>query len=783
MSQNKLNISAPLALICSHQFYSRIIIFFISLFSCFSAFSQNPIYVSSTASGANDGSSWSNAYTSLTNGLVKASFGDEVWVSAGTYTPWDAPDLSFELPSGVKLYGGFGGTESNLTERDWEANPTILSGKIDDQTYSKIVLLITDPDTSTLVDGFTIRDALDFDPIPCSNEYPCHSGGVEVLFNSNEGSPGLTIRNCTLTGNITNQGPGMSVIGKEVLYDLLLENILVENNTAINGEMGINVIGGGKNVNISQCTFKSNDAFFGGAFVYFDGEGEFEKNLTIQDCKFISNIIEIDGGAGIGIVKDHEEKLNLLIEFCQFLGNYSGDPENEETYGIGGAIFIEFHNDSTQSPPTRINNSVFIDNYCDNEGGAIFLSSNDFQIDNCIFIENEAGTKGGAIFSLTGDSSKTKVTNCNFIDNEAEYGSAVFGWGDLFVSNSLFRDQSNNNSSFFSSFNSNITTDNCYFSAINCDSLWIEGGTASTFNCGPSNLFNIDPQFIDETTGDYRLDYCSPLIDAGNRAIVEQLSIETDIAGVDRIINSAPDIGAYENDDVLVNLFTQNLSCSGEPDGLAQVAPAGGQPPWAVEWSTGSNDFSIDSLASGNYWISLTDTNACTRYWEFEIGEATSIEAGFEVTDAWSSSSMDGAIDLEQISGGNPPYSYNWDTGETTSSLHDLSPGEYSLTITDSSDCDTTLVFNVGIVNGISAIQQEAIRLYPNPGRDRLWIESLPPGTQWQLFDAMGRLQMQGQAHENRFSVQTTELPKGVYFFRFYHSTWSSSFYANWVKM
>lgn len=202
-----------------------------------------------------------------------------------------------------------------------------------------------------------------------------------------------------------------------------------------------------------------------------------------------------------------------------------------------------------------------------------------------------------------------------------------------------------------------------------------------------------------------------------------------------------------------------------------------------MEWSTGSNDFSIDELEPGSYWVSLTDANACSRYWEFEIAEATPIEAQFEVTDAWSSSSMDGAIDLEQISGGNPPYTYNWDTGDTTSSLHDLFPGQISLTITDISDCDTILVFNVGTINGVRAIQHEAIRLYPNPGQDCLWIEALPSGTKWQLFDAMGRLQIQGQAHERRFSVQTTALPKGVYFLRFYHSTWSSGFYLNWVKM
>ena len=741
---------------------------------------QSPIYVSLTASGANDGSSWEDAYTSLVDGLANASFGDDVWISAGTYTPWGASDLSFELPSGVKLYGGFEGTESSLAERDWEANPTTLSGDIDGQNYSKIVLLITDPDTSTLIDGLTIKNAQDNDPLPCSNMFPCHSGGMEVLFYSNNGNPGLTIRNCIIKENIANQGAGMSVFGEGVLYSLVLENVLVENNSSFNEGGGAYISGGGKDILVSRTSFENNfGKIGGGGFVYFD-DGETNTSLTLKNCNFNFNSLELGGGAGIGALKNNGE-LNLLIDSCVFIENSAGEPWNNETWGLGGAIILQASG-NTHS----ISNSFFLRNFCDVSGGAIVLNSHDYLIYNCIFIENEAGIRGGAIYSNAGEDWETKITNCSFIDNQAEYGTAISSWLNnvLLIHNSVFQDQITDNPRFFNSYNANISANNCYFSAPNSDSLVIEEiGSAGNFNFGSNNLFDVDPQFFDEANGDYSLDYCSPLIDAGDRTIVEQLGIETDIAGVDRIINGAPDIGAYENDDVLVNLYSQDLSCSGEMDGLAQVDPVGGQFPWTVEWSTGSNDLIIDELESGSYWVSLTDANSCSRYWEFEIGEATPIEAQFEVTDAWSSNSMDGAIDLEQISGGNPPYAYNWNTGDTTSSIHDLSPGEYSLTITDTSDCDTTLVFIVDVINGVRDIKNEGIRLFPNPGQDRLWIEMLPPGTRWQLFDAVGRMQIQGEANERRFSIQIAELPKGIYLFRFYNPTWSSSYYANWVKM
>jgi hypothetical protein len=89
------------------------------------------IHVSVAASGANDGTSWANAFTSLQSAITAAAAGDQIWVAAGTYKPSAANrEISFRLMDGVQLYGGFAGTETSLSERNLRANPTILSGDL-----------------------------------------------------------------------------------------------------------------------------------------------------------------------------------------------------------------------------------------------------------------------------------------------------------------------------------------------------------------------------------------------------------------------------------------------------------------------------------------------------------------------------------------------------------------------------------------------------------------------------------------------------------------------------
>ena len=126
----------------------------------------HPIFV--TVNGTGDGSSWNNA-ASLNDAIDMCVQGDSIWVAAGTYYPTSDADrnVSFNIDEGVKIFGGFAGTEDAFSDRNWNKNKTVLSGNIGDPALktdnSKNVLkvigtpldLITE---NTIIDGLTIEE-------------------------------------------------------------------------------------------------------------------------------------------------------------------------------------------------------------------------------------------------------------------------------------------------------------------------------------------------------------------------------------------------------------------------------------------------------------------------------------------------------------------------------------------------------------------------------------------------------------------------------------------------
>lgn len=207
-----------------------------------SSYSENCIptvyYVDANATGANDGSSWTDAFTNVTDALALTNLNDAVWVAKGTYTLADKNTPIAVSTNEVDIIGGFAGTETTLADRDLTAihttNATIFTGDINGDDIDGDFSLNKTDNAERL---FELRTSnVTFDGIIFENIYDTsQSGGVEengVIFIPNSlNANNLKIKNSVFRSNYSN---GYLLKIRKFNQGLLIENTKFINNTIVN---------------------------------------------------------------------------------------------------------------------------------------------------------------------------------------------------------------------------------------------------------------------------------------------------------------------------------------------------------------------------------------------------------------------------------------------------------------------------------------------------------------------------------------------------------------------
>lgn len=134
--------------------------------------------------------------------------------------------------------------------------------------------------------------------------------------------------------------------------------------------------------------------------------------------------------------------------------------------------------------------------------------------------------------------------------------------------------------------------------------------------------------------------------------------------------------------------------CAGNSDGVIDITVSGATAPYTFEWDDLGSSEDRQNLASGIYYLLITDDNGCEWSDSFTINEPLPIIAGIVETHITCFDAKDGMLDLT-ASGGTGTLAYNWTGGAFTEDLNNLDTGTYVVVITDQNGCehrDTALI-------------------------------------------------------------------------------------------
>lgn len=185
------------------------------------------------------------------------------------------------------------------------------------------------------------------------------------------------------------------------------------------------------------------------------------------------------------------------------------------------------------------------------------------------------------------------------------------------------------------------------------------------------------------------------------------------------------------------------VGCNGDSTGWAIASVSGGTTPYSYQWDdpNGQTAPAADSLAAGQWTITVTDSNACTDSAGLILSEPSELEA--ITSSAPDSGSCDGSA-LVVPSGGTTPYTFQWGSAtgdQTTETATGLCDGEYCVTVSDSNGCTLDTCVSVSTWVGIQEYRtDDRIVLYPNPSEGELNFEGLPSGARVRISDNVGRL-------------------------------------------
>lgn len=214
---------------------------------------------------------------------------------------------------------------------------------------------------------------------------------------------------------------------------------------------------------------------------------------------------------------------------------------------------------------------------------------------------------------------------------------------------------------------------------------------------------------------------------------------------------------------ISITSIKSDVSCFSSCDGYIDVTVNSDNSNLTYYWNNSIGNLYIDSLCSGNYTFLATNNNGCFKGQSFYISSPSEIQISYISSP---SNGSDGSISVD-VSGGIMPYTFYW-IGENGfqsnyEDIENLSPGNYTLTLTDNNYCQKTIIV---YIDNLSTITTNSINnvLYPNPtsGILRLGEKVLNDNILYIICDVYGKVLLEGLLYGNVLDI--SNLYCGIYF-------------------
>jgi hypothetical protein len=220
----------------------------------------------------------------------------------------------------------------------------------------------------------------------------------------------------------------------------------------------------------------------------------------------------------------------------------------------------------------------------------------------------------------------------------------------------------------------------CYQSNDGTASLTITGGTAPySYNWSSGGM---NSQVSKLSSGDHIV----TISDVNSCSIVDTVTIDS-------------------ASQIIINETMTHPNCTNQSTGTISISVSGGVGTFTYLWSSSEMGVMILGKDTGMFSVTVTDASGCSATESYQLSSSNLPPNNqFSVDEPTCYTSLNGSVKTS-VSGGLPPYSYAWNTGNLTANLIGVDTGFYKVTITDSFGCMSEDSINLSSSNVVPIVK------------------------------------------------------------------------------